>query len=137
MSSYPIQQSVGRQGATITGPDGLKLILPAMSWPDVVDVEIAGPLFKVDYLPGIVPVSYTYIIYPQGHSMAVRGTIYLPFYGSWEGDRSNLRVYRSNDAGGIDPDLWEPLPVMDNGDPGILGGTFLYLGAFFIGRKYT
>lgn len=136
MDHYPIQKSVGRQGATIEAPDGFKLIIPALSWPDIADIQIAGPLFKVSYLHGIAPVSFAYIVYPEGKDMAVNGTIYLPFDVSWEVDRSHLRVYRSNDAGGIDPDLWEPLPIVDNGDPGIIGGTFNKLGTFFIGRPY-
>lgn len=136
MSNYPIQQDVGRQGATITAPDGFKLIIPAMSWPDVANLQIAGPLFNVNYLSGVAPVGFAYIVYPEGRDMAVNGTIYLPFQTSWEADRSLLRVFRANDAGGVDPQMWEPLPVSDNGEPGIMGGIFNKLGAFFIGRQY-
>ena len=136
MDHYPIQKSVGRQGATIIAPDGFKLIIPAMSWPDVADIQIAGPLFRIGYLSGLAPAGFTYIVYPEGRDMAVNGTIYLPFDVSWETDRSLLKVFRANDAGGVDPNLWMPLPVVDNGDPGIIGGTFDKLGAFFIGRQY-
>ena len=132
---FPISKDVGRTGATISAPNGFKLIIPANTWPNVVNVQIAGPLFKPTYLSNILIASYAYIISPQTQELYQEATIYIPFDRSFDNVVSVLNIYHSNDAGGVDPTMWQPIPLVNSGIEGVLAGKVSSFGAFFVGYE--
>jgi hypothetical protein len=118
--SYPITQTIGSAGGTITGSDGFQYVVPANAFSTNTSVTVDQTTAPT--LSGVTVVSRVYIIRTIGTTLARDATAFVPYDSAYESQRSSISVYRCDDPTEPNPNGWT-VTTRDASQSGLMGGV--------------